>query len=115
MVKQELVRFVGDNNLPSIIIYRWLPEKVNARLLKRLQESNHTLEEVIRSNLNNRVRIYHEDKIAKHARKIGKFEERRKWMIILSVVIVAFVCTIAYVRLLKRRQRISNLIRSVER
>ena len=90
------------------------PEKVNARLLKRLQESNHTLEEVIRSNLNNRVRIYHEDKIAKHARKIGKLEERRKWMIILSVVIVAFVCTIAYVRLLKRRQRISNLIRSVE-
>ncbi len=114
MVKQELVRFVGNNNLALDYYLQMAPEKVNARLLKRLQESNHTLEEVIRSNLNNRVRIYHEDKIAKHARKIGKFEERRKWMIILSVVIVAFVCTIAYVRLLKRRQRISNLIRSVE-
>ncbi len=114
MVKQELVRFVGEENLPLDYYLQMAPEKVNARLLKRLQESNHTLEEVIRSNLNNRVRIYHEDKIAKHARKIGKLEERRKWMIILSVVIVAFVCTIAYVRLLKRRQRISNLIRSVE-
>lgn len=114
MVKQELVRFVGEENLPLDYYLQMAPEKVNARLLKRLQESNHTLEEVIRSNLNNRVRIYHEDKIAKHARKIGKHEERRKWMIILSVVIVAFVCTIAYVRLLKRRQRITNLIRSVE-
>ena len=78
MVKQELVRFVGDNNLPLDYYLQMAPEKVNARLLKRLQESNHTLEEVIRSNLNNRVRIYHETRVRdkEHHKKLNRQLEK---------------------------------------